>query len=47
MKKGTRIGLRIVGLLAGIALLVGLGGVVYLRINSPHFFRIARDVERA
>jgi len=47
MKKGTRIGLRIVGLLAGIALLVGLGGVVYLRINSPHFFRIARDIETA
>jgi hypothetical protein len=47
MKKGTRIGLRIVGLLAGIALLIGLGVAVYFRINSPHFFRIARDIEKA
>ena len=44
MKRVTRIGLRALGLLAGMAALIGLGGVIYLRMNSPHFFKMARDI---
>jgi sugar lactone lactonase YvrE len=47
MNKGAITGLRIVGILAGIAVLIGLGGYLYFRINSPHFLRIARDIEEA
>ena len=47
MNKGAVTGLRIAGILAGIAVLIGLGGYLYIRINSPHFLRIARDIEEA
>jgi sugar lactone lactonase YvrE len=47
MRKRTRIGLGIVGILAAIAVLIGLGAYLYFRINSPHFLRIARDIETA
>lgn len=45
MKRTTTIGLRIIGVLVGIAVLLGLGGFIYMRINSPHFFRVARDID--
>lgn len=44
MKRVTSRGLRILRLLAGMAVLLGLGGYIYVRTNSPHFFRTARDV---
>ena len=45
MKKITTIGLRIVGILGGIVLLIGVGGYLYLRVNAPHFLEIAHNIE--
>ena len=45
MKKIITIGLRIVGILGGIILLIGVGGYLYLRVNAPHLITIARNIE--
>ncbi|MEA3434893.1 MAG: SMP-30/gluconolactonase/LRE family protein [Thermodesulfobacteriota bacterium] len=45
MKKITMIGLRIVGILGGTVLLIGVGGYLYLRVKAPHFITIARNIE--
>jgi hypothetical protein len=45
MKRGVKIGLWIVTIIAVIVVLIGIGGYIYLRISSPHLVRRARGVD--
>lgn len=45
MKRGVKIGLWIVAIVAVIVVLIGIGGYVYLRTSSPHLIRRARGVD--
>lgn len=45
MKKRTKRVLRVVGILGGIVLLIGVGVYLYLRVNAPQFVTIAHDIK--
>lgn len=46
MKRGINMFMRITAIVVAVILLLAIGGGLYFRFTSPHFFRVARGVKQ-